>query len=1272
MQGVDCKTTHYRVSLEQADNQWHLEKNVYNSDVDDLYPTATQIAFTDATSPDSKRYDGIGSTMEIKNISASGPSMTADFALTFLDPGFDADGKITEDFDSRPDEARAVALQSDGKIVVAGYATTDTNADFALVRYLPNGERDLSFGNKGTGKITENFSGSDDRAYGMAIDADDNIIVVGSAYGGDGMNYDFALAYYDKDGTLLWKTTTNFEGGPDIANAVALLTMPDTGEQKIVVAGQALINSQADFAVACYDLNGIEEWKIPIDFSNGLFGDIAYAVAIDDNQKIVVAGFARNPSTSRNFAVARINRDSTPDESFGSHGRVVTPLTSDYDEGYAVALDVSRGILVAGYAVKPGSDKDFALARYDENGALDTTFGIGGVKTTDMGSYYDKGQAMAIQADGKIVVAGFAYLTGYDFAVARYYADGTIDTSFGNDGKITTDFAGDDDYGYAVAIQPDGPIIVAGSTRANSMTDFALARYLTAPQPPAAARLSSPDGEISEIQPTYRWDRVNGVTSYCLQVYELAGGSIIIPQTCYTPTEVGCPVGTSSCSIRPSVPLTIGNTYRWMIQTHVGTLVGPWSMKDFTVVNKYILTVNSTGSGTGTIKSSPSGIDCGASCKNIYTDGTIVTLTATPATGSSFTAWAGACTGMGPCTVTMDAAKTVTAIFTLTSAKYVLTATKTGTGSGVVTSNPAGIACGMDCDETYDNSTSVSLTATPDSGSVFIGWGGGCSGRNTCVVTMTDPITVSAQFEIAGDLDQDGEFTMQDVQTLISCVFGLQSDRCAYGDMNGDGALNIFDIQQLTNLIFEKSSMLTVEKTGDGNGTVTSEPAGIACGDDCSELYRKATVVTLTATPDAASVFTGWEGGGCSGTGVCQVTIQDQTTVTATFELPTLQVTVNGTGSGTVTSAPAGIACGADCAEAYPPNTLVTLTASAASGSVFTGWSGACSGTSTCTVAMTDHAAVTATFLPTRTIVGYVRNSGGTGIASVTMTGVPGTPVTNTKGFYTAVVPLGWSGTVRPQREGFIFNPAEREYQPVQTNLTSQNYTATRQYALTVVLAGAGAGAVTSSPAGIVCGSDCTNVYNTGTVVTLTAAPAVGSKLSAWSGGGCSGAGACKVTVNAAKTVTATFVPATVTLSGFVRNSTSTGLAGVVMSGLPGDPVTGTNGAYSVTLPRGWSGVVTPQKAGYVFTQTSRSYTSVVVNTASQNYTWKQASVSATRTLRPQFTSFSNLSTLPPVVPSDPIETPTPAAVPEPATFGLFGLGVAGLVYLLRRSRRQR
>jgi hypothetical protein len=332
----------------------------------------------------------------------------------------------------------------------------------------------------------------------------------------------------------------------------------------------------------------------------------------------------------------------------------------------------------------------------------------------------------------------------------------------------------------------------------------------------------------------------------------------------------------------------------------------------FAATATHTLTIAKNGTGTGTVTGG--GINCGATCEVQVAEGTNVNLTASPDNGSVFAGWSGAgCSGTASCQVSMTAAQTVTATFN-TVPTYMLTVSKgSSTGSGTVTSNPAGINCGADCSEQYQSGTPVTLTATPDLGSVFAGWSGaGCSGTGgLCQVTMSAAQTVTATFNTAP------------IYTL------------------------------------------TINKPGTGAGTVTSDVGGINCGAACSAQYTGGANVTLTATAQAGSVFAGWSGGGCTGTLLCNVTMTGNLTVTATFNTITYALTVTkvGTGTGVVTSNPAGINCGATCVFNFNNGANVTLTAVADSGSLFSGWSGGgCTGSAPCTVAMTTARSITATF----------------------------------------------------------------------------------------------------------------------------------------------------------------------------------------------------------------------------------------------------------------------------------------------------------------------
>ena len=208
---------------------------------------------------------------------------------------------------------------------------------------------------------------------------------------------------------------------------------------------------------------------------------------------------------------------------------------------------------------------------------------------------------------------------------------------------------------------------------------------------------------------------------------------------------------------------------------------------------------------------------------------------------------------------------------------------------------------------------------------------------------------------------------------------------------------------------------LTVGVTG--GGTVTSSPSGISCPSTCEAGFSYGTTVSLTASPSAGHSFTGWSGA-CSGTGACQVTLFSSTSVTATFTALPETLSVSVSGSGTVTSSPAGISCPGTCSTTFSYGTIVTLTATPSAGLSFSGWSGACSGTSTCTVTMTAGKSVTATFVQLETLTVTVSGSGAVtsspaGVScpgSCSATFAQGTSVTLSASASSGYIFTGWSG----------------------------------------------------------------------------------------------------------------------------------------------------------------------------------------------------------------------------------------------------------------------
>ncbi|MEC3918804.1 hypothetical protein [Nocardia sp. CDC160] len=391
-------------------------------------------------------------------------------AAEALDSGFGSGGKVTTDLGSRGDRARAVAVQPDGKIVVAGSAQDPTQGDnFAVVRYTPDGQLDTGFGDHG--KVSTDFGGKADVANAVAIESDGKIVVAGTSHGtatGDNI----ALARYTSDG----KPDTGFgDGGKvstdlgtqaDHANAVAVQS-----DGKIVVAGSTRDPAQGDnFVVMRYAPDGKpdtgfgRDGVISTDF--GGKADVANAVAVQSDGKIVAAGTSHGTTGGDNIAVSRYTSDGTLDTGFGDGGRVSTDLGSQADHANAVALTSEGRIVIAGSTHDSAQGDNFVLVRYTADGKQDMGFGDNGKASTDFGGKADTASGLAITRDGKLVAAGTSTgtATGDNIAVARYTAEGKPDTGFGDGGKVSTDLGTQADHANAVAVQSDGKILIVGST----------------------------------------------------------------------------------------------------------------------------------------------------------------------------------------------------------------------------------------------------------------------------------------------------------------------------------------------------------------------------------------------------------------------------------------------------------------------------------------------------------------------------------------------------------------------------------------------------------------------------------------------------------------------------------------------------------------------------------------------------------------------------------------------------------------------------------------
>jgi len=403
-----------------------------------------------------------------------------------LDITFGTGGKVTTDLGGADNQARAMVLQNDGKIVVAGFAIVAGNYDFMIVRYNTDGSLDTTF--NGTGIVTTDFGGTDDFAYAVAIQEDGKIVAAGHTSNGV-----IALARYNPDGSLdtsfngTGKVTTSINGSDDEAFAVAIQQ-----DGKIVAAGYSFNGSANLFAVVRYNTNGsLDTTFNPLGAMPGTvttsFGgndNEGLGMALQADGKIVVTGFS-NPTGVSNydFATARYNLDGSLDLSFNGTGKVLTDIGASDEGAHAIAIQKDGKIVIAGYTTSTSpTNQNGVVVRYTIDGILDTNFNGTGIVIENLPASSDQLNAVAIQKDGKIVAAGFSVLAGNtDFFLVRYTTAGTLDmASFNpmgvNPGTVTTDF-GNDDTAYALAIQKDGKLVAAGNSFLGDEFDFALARY---------------------------------------------------------------------------------------------------------------------------------------------------------------------------------------------------------------------------------------------------------------------------------------------------------------------------------------------------------------------------------------------------------------------------------------------------------------------------------------------------------------------------------------------------------------------------------------------------------------------------------------------------------------------------------------------------------------------------------------------------------------------------------------------------------------------------
>ncbi len=353
------------------------------------------------------------------------------------------------------------------------------------------GDLDPTFGS--AGMVTTDINRSTDIANAVAVQADGKLVVVGQTYKqNDFSDEDFVVTRYNPDGTL---DTTFGRGGKVRTDFPGLAAVPSSvviqPDGKIVVAGGAfpLFTFLGNFELVRYNPNG----SLDRSFGNGgivttTFPEGSYAsdVALQPDGKIIAAGtvfvdFIPGESSNTDFALARYNPDGSPDTTFGNGGQVSTDFVGLEDDAFSVLIQPDGKIVAVGSANNPATYYDFAAVRYLSNGTIDTTFGVAGKVSTDFGDQnFDRARSAVLQPNGSIVAAGFAISQNggvQNFAVARYTSSGILDTTFSGDGKTQIDFGDCCQSANKVLLQSDGKIVTVGyANTEDSDSDFLLAR----------------------------------------------------------------------------------------------------------------------------------------------------------------------------------------------------------------------------------------------------------------------------------------------------------------------------------------------------------------------------------------------------------------------------------------------------------------------------------------------------------------------------------------------------------------------------------------------------------------------------------------------------------------------------------------------------------------------------------------------------------------------------------------------------------------------------
>ena len=442
------------------------------------------------------------------------PSSVALAADGDFDLTFDTDGKVTTAFTLSHDDANDVAVQSDGKIVVVGEIYDASGTNFGLVRYNTNGTLDNTFGTGGL--VSTSFGSGSDVATAVALQSDGKIVVVGTA-GVSSVPY-AAVARYNTNGTLDntfdsdGKATMTFRGSPIDDRLLDVVIQPDG---KIVASGWTYPGmSYPEPGVVRFNSNGTVDFSTAI--TTGVYSE-GSGIALQPDGKIVVAGVMTN--SSDDIAVWRVTTAGVLDTSFSGDGLQTAVIPSTSDTASAVGVQPDGKIVVAGGIGNVSGVSNFALLRYLSDGTLDTTFSGDGIVDQAIGVHNDFINDMVLQSDGRFMVAGFVKNgSTNDVAIARFTNDGVLDTTFSSDGYMTYRIGASNDTASAIALQSDNKVILSARSSVSGNREFHVARIDATSSLSTLSALSTTGASLAETfasrTTSYTASVSNGTTSF--------------------------------------------------------------------------------------------------------------------------------------------------------------------------------------------------------------------------------------------------------------------------------------------------------------------------------------------------------------------------------------------------------------------------------------------------------------------------------------------------------------------------------------------------------------------------------------------------------------------------------------------------------------------------------------------------------------------------------------------------------------------------------------